>query len=623
MKLFKAARAALWLAAPFVSAGLLSAPAQATQVAPYFYGWAFGDNGYKANWLMTARNNGGVTGATIAFGISGGGCTLSGGLESIMGVGSSDVSSFLNAGGKLILSFGGADGTYLEAVCSQSGMYNLIKSVIDSHGIHAIDFDIEGSQLTQRSLDTVRNGAIKQLQQTYPDLYVSFTLPVAPNGLTSDGINLLKGANSAGVKVSVVNIMTMDYGLPSSTNMGNVAVNSANATFNQLKSIFTGKSDAQLWAMIGITPMIGKNDDAEIFYPSDAQTVADFAKQNGVGLLAYWALERDQTGSGNYNDYSQHNDYDYQYYQTLATANTGGGGGGSADLPNGTYTIVASNSGKCVEVAGAATASGSNVQQNTCSKSKGQIWSVSNMGSGWYRLANPHALKAMDVSSNSTADGANIQIYTNNGTPAQRFAIQRVNGNYFNIVNQTSGKCVDVAGGSTADGANVQQWTCNGNSQQRYQFIPASIAGGAKVPMGRYTVVSLNSGKCLDVAAASTADGANVQQYSCNGTGAQAFDLSVEGKYYHLVNANSGKSVDVLGSGTADGTNVDQWTTYPADNQRFTFTSLGSGEYAIVGKGSGKCIDVAGQSTADSANVDIWTCSGQANQSWSLKPSTY
>lgn len=296
MKTIKAAMPALSFLLPVLAGSMVAAPAEATQVAPYFYGWAFGNGAYKANWLMTARNNGGVAAATIAFGVSGGGCSLSGGLESIMGVGSNDVSNFLNTGGRLILSFGGADGTYLEAACSQSGLYTLIKSVIDSHGIHAIDFDVEGSQLTQRSLDSVRNGAIRQLQQTYPDLYVSFTLPVAPSGLTSDGINLLKGANSAGVNVSVVNIMTMEYGLSSSTNVGNVAVNSATATFNQLKAIFTGRSDSQIWSMIGITPMIGQNDDAEIFYPTDAQTVANFAKQNGVGLLSYWRVGRDLIG---------------------------------------------------------------------------------------------------------------------------------------------------------------------------------------------------------------------------------------------------------------------------------------------------------------------------------------
>ena len=42
--------------------------------------------------------------------------------------------------------------------------------------------------------------------------------------------------------------------------MGDLAISAANATFTQIKAIFTGKTDAQLWAMIGVTPMIGVND---------------------------------------------------------------------------------------------------------------------------------------------------------------------------------------------------------------------------------------------------------------------------------------------------------------------------------------------------------------------------
>ena len=38
-------------------------------------------------------------------------------------------------------------------------------------------------------------------------------------------------------------------------------------------------------------------------------------------------------------------------------------------------------------------------------------------------------------------------------------------------------------------------------------------------------LVNPSSGKCMDIAAAGTADGTNVQLWTCNGTVAQAFDL--------------------------------------------------------------------------------------------------
>lgn len=40
-----------------------------------------------------------------------------------------------------------------------------------------------------------------------------------------------------------------------------------------------------------------------------------------------------------------------------------------------------------------------------------------------------------------------------------------------------------------------------------------------------YHFVNRNSGKCLDVPGASTADSVQLVRYACNGTGAQSFRL--------------------------------------------------------------------------------------------------
>lgn len=50
----------------------------------------------------------------------------------------------------------------------------------------------------------------------------------------------------------------------------------------------------QIWAMIGLTPMIGVNDDRkEVFTLQDAQTVLTFAEQQNIGLLSFWDVQRD------------------------------------------------------------------------------------------------------------------------------------------------------------------------------------------------------------------------------------------------------------------------------------------------------------------------------------------
>src|SRR5262249_6282300 len=145
-----------------------------------------------------------------------------------------------------------------EDSCSVSGLYNIINNLVSTYKIYYLDFDVEGNQVDDTTAANTRNAVIKQLQAAYPSLYVSFTVPVGSGGLPGDVLTLIKNARNAGVKINVVNIMTMDYGSDTGGKAeGAVALESANATFNQLKSIYTGLTTAQLWGMIGITPMIG------------------------------------------------------------------------------------------------------------------------------------------------------------------------------------------------------------------------------------------------------------------------------------------------------------------------------------------------------------------------------
>ena len=59
---------------------------------------------------------------------------------------------------------------------------------------------------------------------------------------------------------------------------------------------------------------------------------------------------------------------------------------------------------------------------------------------------------------------------------------------------------------------------------------------------GNVKFVTSVSGKCLDVNGAGSADGTNIQEWTCNGTGAQSFRLEdMGGGNVRLVNANSNK----------------------------------------------------------------------------------
>jgi hypothetical protein len=120
------------------------------------------------------------------------------------------------------------------------------------------------------------------------------------------------------------------------------------------------------------------------------------------------------------------------------------------------------------------------------------------------------------------------------------------------------GKCIDVAAASTANGTAIQLYDCNGSTAQSWT-----------VGSGDGSIRAL--GKCLDVTAAATVNGAQIQLYDCNGSAAQ------------------------------------QWTA--------------SGS-ALVNTGSGKCLDATGQSSANGTRLQIWSCTGTANQAWTLPGGT-
>lgn len=319
-------------------AATVSADAASTTVlAPYFATWAFNDHSYNAFSLMDAKGKVGLKAATLAFIVAGpSGCSWDDGGKTIDVAMKSDIAKFQAAGGKVIVSFGGADGKYLEAACSAGQMSALIDGLIQRHAIRDLDFDVEGSQLSNGALNKVRNAAIKTLQAKYPDLSISFTLPVMPEGMDSTAVNLVKGAVAAGVKVSVVNVMAMDYGY--NGDMGRFAIQAAQNTAKQLASVYPGKSNAQLLAMVGITPMIGHNDDPGVFTVSHAKAVATFAKDNHVPRLAYWDFQRDATGpSGDQGSGS--NTANFQFYKAFATAQ----GGSTTPPPGCTYVTWQDN----------------------------------------------------------------------------------------------------------------------------------------------------------------------------------------------------------------------------------------------------------------------------------------
>jgi chitinase len=116
-----------------------------------------------------------------------------------------------------------------------------------------------------------------------------------------------------------------------------------------------------------------------------------------------------------------------------------------------------------------------------------------------------------------------------------------------------AGKCVDINAASSANGTAVQLYDCNGSGAQNWTVGTDGTIRGL--------------GKCLDVAAAGTANGALVQIYDCNGTGAQVWQAQSNGT---LRNPVSGRCLDASNNSSANGTRLQIWDCFAGANQRWT-----------------------------------------------------
>ncbi|MFD8496717.1 carbohydrate-binding protein [Amycolatopsis sp. NPDC059657] len=141
-----------------------------------------------------------------------------------------------------------------------------------------------------------------------------------------------------------------------------------------------------------------------------------------------------------------------------------------------------------------------------------------------------------------------------------------------------------------------------------YLFDLDSFTFGSSTGGGRTGPITGAGGKCVDVDGASSADGAKIQQWTCNGGANQQWTVS--GSTVRSL----GKCMDIADGGTADGSVVRLWTCNGATSQNWTAGANGS----VVNTKSAKCLDANGASTADGTQLIIWTCHGGTNQKWQL-----
>ncbi len=153
---------------------------------------------------------------------------------------------------------------------------------------------------------------------------------------------------------------------------------------------------------------------------------------------------------------------------------------------------------------------------------------------------------ALDISGGSKINGGNVQIWEwDKEHINQQFVLERQSDNTYKITAAVSSKVVDVSGSSKENSANIHQWDWVDGTNQKWYIVD--------VGDGYYKFISQNSNMCLDIEGAVFKNGTNIQQHEDNGTIAQKFKLITKGEELQtaiIVNCKvyyAGKNIEMTG----------------------------------------------------------------------------
>jgi len=450
------------------------APAAATAVPAHVFSPYF--EAYNGDSPLTLSQQSGAKYLVMAFiqTASAGSCTAYWDGDSSTPISSStfgsDIAAIQAAGGNVIASFGGfsADhgGTDIADSCGNvSQIAAVYESVITTYNLSRIDLDIEDNSLTNSAGITRRNQAVAMVESWAASngrsVQFSYTMPTTTTGLDSSGLAVLQNAIANGATVGIANIMTFDYFIGTTQEMATDTESAANGLFNQLKSLYPSKSAAQLWAMTGITEMVGIDDFGapETFTTADAGTVLNWAESMGVGELSFWALQRDNggcpgtAGSDTCSGISQST---WFFSHTFEPFTSGGG------------TTTNDFSVSLSPASGSVTAGGSTTATVNTAVTSGSAQTVALSASG--------APSGVSVSFNPSSVSANksstMTIKTSSSVAAGTYPITvtgaAASGSHSTSYSLTVGSSGSGGGGSLANGGfetgSLSPWTCQAGS---------------------------------------------------------------------------------------------------------------------------------------------------------------
>lgn len=234
---------------------------------------------------------------------------------------------------------------------------------------------------------------------------------------------------------------------------------------------------------------------------------------------------------------------------------------------DGSYKIISASNQDCLDVDGASTSPGANVQAFVDHGHDAQRWYVIERNGGVV-LKSKISNCVLEVNGGNATDGTNVQMNIENDSDAQIFSIYKVDSNSF---------ALNIGNDFTAPIFNLYHWLPiendvnnnvvigheNGTANQVWRFLRQTD--------GSYKIVSCLDGKCLDVQGASYEGGANVQVFTDHSHDAQRWYIFSYNGGYMLQSKLSGLFLDLYQCIPDEGNNIDLWSRNYSKSQIFSF----------------------------------------------------
>ncbi|HCT79151.1 MAG TPA: chitinase [Micromonosporaceae bacterium] len=276
--------------------GTTPPPPVGKMAAPYYYtGWGDPPS------ISTVMSSTGIKQFTMAFMLSGGGCSPAwdGNRPLTGGADQSAINTIRANGGEVEISFGGWSGNKLGPNCSSaSALANAYQQVINAYNLKYIDIDIENTdEFENEAVQDRILGALKIVKQNNPGITTIITFGTSTSGPSWWGTRLINQSKALAANIDVFTIMPFDFGCPAATGMYSCTVSATNGLRDALKTAY-GWSDATAYAHIGISGMNGLSDQSELTSIQHWTDIRNWANSNHIARLAFWSVNRDRPCPG-------------------------------------------------------------------------------------------------------------------------------------------------------------------------------------------------------------------------------------------------------------------------------------------------------------------------------------